>query len=152
CCGCLRQGWVMALVLGGSAIFLGLFLPAAGPLFWMSFTLIVGVLCGTSTFGREQTEGSSRFLGNQRFPPGLVWTSTSAFWLGVGIAVSLLFLLLGLISYAAMTARPSPGASSGPPMFLGVLLSPYNWYVFAPLGLLYGFSIGQFYALLWRKH
>lgn len=148
----LRQGWVMTLVLGGISMLLGLFLPAAGPLLWMSFTLVVGVLCGTSAFGREQTEGSNRFLCNQRFPPRLVWTVKIAFWLGAGVALSLLFFLLGVVCYAAMAARTSPGASSGPPMFLGMVLSSHNWYVFAPLGLLYGFGIGQFYALVWRKH
>jgi hypothetical protein len=151
----LRQGWVTALVLGGLAMFLGLFLPAAGPLLWVSFTLVVGILCGTSVFGREQTEGSSQFLGNQRFPAGLVWGVKIASWLGIAVVVSLLFLVMGFVCQAAIMVRPAAaGAQSSPvQMFLGRLLENANhWHVIAPLGLLYGFGIGQFYALLWRKH
>jgi hypothetical protein len=148
----LRQGWVIAVVLGVLALLLGLFLPAGGPVFWISFTLIVGVMCGTSAFGNEQTEGSSRFLGNQRFPIGRVWAMKIGFWLAVAVAVSGLFLLMGVVAHVASTARPVPGGQAAEPhTFFGVFVNPHNWYILAPLGLLYGFAIGQFYSLLWKK-
>jgi hypothetical protein len=143
----LRQGWVMVLVVTILALVFGLFLPAAGALLWLSFTLVVGVLCGTSAFGGEQAEGSNRFLGNQRFPLGKVWAAKIGFWFIAGILIALVFLLAGVVAHFAFRST-----REGTSAFLsGSLLTPQNWPLFIPLGLLYGFAIGQFYSLLWRK-
>src|SRR5262245_58784615 len=104
----LRQGWVMIVVVSVIALFLGLFLPLAGPLMWLSCTLLIGVLFGTSAFGNEQSEGSHRFLGNQRLPMGQVWTAKVGFWLAAGVFVALAFLLAGVLSSFAFRSRMAP--------------------------------------------
>jgi hypothetical protein len=143
----IRQGWVMVLVLMMLALLFGLFLPVAGAMMWLSFTLVVGVLCGIAAFGGEQAEGSSRFLGNQRFPLGRVWAAKIGFWFLAALLISVVFLLAGVFAqFAFRSAR-----EGREPFLLGSFLTRENWPLFIPLGLLYGFTIGQFYSLLWRK-
>jgi hypothetical protein len=145
----LRQGWGLILILTAVALLFGLFLPAAGVLYWVSFTLLVGVLCGTQVFGGEQSEGSGRFLGNQRFPLGKVWAVKTGCWWAAALVVTLAFLLAGLFSLYAI--RPHEGSGQRHLFAGSSILSEDNWTILVPLGLVYGFTIGQFYALLWRK-
>jgi hypothetical protein len=147
----LRQGWVKMSVLAGLAVLTGLFLPSGGPIFWLSVTTILGVICGAAVLGSEQSQGSQLFLGNQRLPLGRVWFAKVAFWLVVSVGLSALFLLVGVLVHIASTVRPSWG---GPPSRLlesELLFNRDNWYILLPLGVLYGFGIGMFYSLLWRK-
>jgi hypothetical protein len=149
-----RQGWGLALVLALLSLPMGLVLLPAGPVWWLAFSLLVGVLCGTATLGSEQGDGSSSFLGNQRFPLGRIWAIKSAYWLAIAVAVLLLFVIVGVASHAArnigMPKRDFIDHDTS--AFAGsFLFTPRNWYVFAPLGLVYGFAVGQFYALIWRK-
>src|SRR5262249_29530714 len=65
------EGWLLALA---AAAFLSALLMAGyGPVFWPVLTLVVGVVCGSTVFLGEQSEGTYRFLGEQRLPPGRVW-------------------------------------------------------------------------------
>jgi hypothetical protein len=145
----LRQGWAMLLIMAVLALFFGLVLPTAGPLYWFGITIIVAVLCGTSTFGGEQSDLASRFLGNQRFPMGQVWGAKTGFWFTAALTVAVLFLSSGLFSLFVI--RPA----DVPPLHVlldsSPLLNGRKLLIFLPLGILYGFCIGQFYSLLWRK-
>jgi hypothetical protein len=145
----LCQGWIMLLIMGVLALFLGLVLPTAGPLYWFGLTTIVAVLCGASAFGGEQSDLACRFLGNQRFPLGQVWAAKTGFWLTAAFTVAVLFLASGLFSQFVI--RPA----DVPPLHIlletNPLLNGGKLPIFLPLGILYGFCIGQFYSLLWRK-
>jgi len=145
----LRQGLVLVLVLTAAALLLGLGLHVGGALYWSSFTMLVGVLCGASVFGSEQSEGSNQFLGNQRFPLGQVWAVKTGLWLVVAVGIVAAFVASGFVSAALFHELPKQtfAAVFGD----GPLLTPENAPVFLPLALLYGFAIGQYYALLWRK-
>jgi hypothetical protein len=150
----LRQGWGLALVLAILTLPMGLFLVPAGPLWWLAFSVLVGVLCGTATFGSEQSEGSNRFLGNQRFPLGRVWAVKTAYWLAVASAVLALFVIVGVVSHMARnvgTSKHSHSEEDPDGFAASFLFTPQNWLTFAPLGLAYGFAIGQFYSVIWRK-
>ncbi|HMF13623.1 MAG TPA: hypothetical protein VKE94_14995, partial [Gemmataceae bacterium] len=145
----LRQGWVLLLVLLGIALLAGLALPLAGVLYWSSFTLVVGVMCGVSVFGSEQSEGSNHFLGNQRFPMGKVWAIKTGFWFVAALVILGAFVGSGLLSAVLFQ---EPGKKGFAATFAGSsFLTTENAHVFLPLGLLLGFSIGQYYGLLWRK-
>jgi hypothetical protein len=149
-----RQGWGLALVLALLTLPMGLLLMPAGPLWWLAFSLLVGVLCGTATFGSEQGDGSNRFIGNQRFPMGRVWALKTAYWLVIAGAVLLLFLIIGVTTHLARnlgTTRHGNTEHDPSAFDESFLFTPGNWPVIALLGLAYGFSIGQFYALIWRK-
>jgi hypothetical protein len=145
----LRQGWVMLLILFPVSLFLGLLLPPSGPLFWFGFTTIVAVLCGVSTFGPEQSDGACRFLGNQRFPLSQVWGVKIGFWFLALLIIAGAFLASGI--FCLLVVRPA----EVPPLHELTTSSPIlnegKALIFVPLGIVYGFCVGQFYSLIWRK-
>jgi hypothetical protein len=65
-----RQGMGWLLGLAGVAFVSALLMAGYGPVFWPVLTLVVGVVCGSTVFLGEQSEGTYCFLGEQRLPPG----------------------------------------------------------------------------------
>jgi hypothetical protein len=148
------RGWLLFLGVGG--FLSALVLAGFGPIYWPVLTLLVGVACGSTVFLGEQTQGTYRFLGEQRVPLGLVWLWKTGFWLVVAVAVALLVLVGGLLHLAiASTPGQGPNSADGGAWALfdvgirfGRLVAP--WTVFG-LWLLYGFSIALTCGLAWRK-
>jgi hypothetical protein len=145
----LRQGWVMLLIMVLVSLFLGLLLPPSGPLFWFGFTTIVAVLCGVSTFGPEQSDSACRFLGNQRLPLGKVWAAKTAFWFLATLITAAVFLASGI--FCLLVIRPADVPPLHELIAGSAILNDGKALIFVPLGIIYGFCIGQFYSLLWRK-
>jgi hypothetical protein len=150
-----RQVGRLAIGLALFCLALGFLLPRAGVLMWPSLTLFIGVLCGVTAFSDEQMMGSFRFLGDQRFPLGRIWAVKVAvrFVLACG-ATLLLFLPAGI---TALTHGPNSNwPQEGPPylsrVFHSTLVSELiPGGIFLTMGLLYGFSAGQLFGLLFRK-
>lgn len=149
---CARQGWGLLIGLAVLGLFLGMFLPAAGPFLWLGYSTLAAVLCGTMVFAGEQRDGSNRFLGNQRFPLGQVWGVKIGFWLGSAMAVAALMFLVGLlVDHVLRAAQKRAAEAMNPALHDSIALRWENIAVFLPLGLAYGFSLAQFYGLIWRK-
>jgi ABC-type transport system involved in multi-copper enzyme maturation permease subunit len=155
-------GWISAAWLGWRQIrFLSVvLLPCAAllglavipfPLFvWPGISLLLGVLCGASTFADEQEQGSFRFLGNQRFPAGVLWVTKVGFRLGLVLVATSLALFPGVVVLVVRALTASPDARS--PLFAGSLLTRFlSWGPMVLLWPLYGFSIGQLCGLLFRR-
>lgn len=137
---CLVLGWLV--LLGGASL-------------WPLLTLVVGVLCGATVFADEQALGSNRFLGDQRFPPGRVWSIKTAVRFAVLCLAVLLLLLPSMLRGVVQSAVQNH--QDGPPIFL-VALFPHDLVSFvatpAPfltMWALYGFAAGQLCGLLVRK-
>jgi hypothetical protein len=156
---CWRQGRVVVSILAAAGLVVGFALPYAVLVIWPVATLLLGVVCGTAVFVGEQGEGSYRFLADQRFPSGRVWTAKVLFWLGVGVGVLVLMILGARIVYAIDRLQPSPkwDAYSEHRDILELLfgrssvIGAMGHRTFLTLWLAYGFSIGQFFALAVRK-
>jgi hypothetical protein len=140
------RGWLLALAV--AAFVSALLLAGYGPVFWPVLTLVVGVVCGSTAFLAEQSEGTYWFLGEQRLPPGRVWLWKTGFWLAAAGAVSVLVLLAGGFHAGIVAAHaPAEGHSGGDGRWL-FLVPPL---AAAGLWLLYGFSIAQTCSLVWRR-
>jgi hypothetical protein len=144
-----RQGWGWLLALAAAAFVSALLMAGYGPVFWPVLTLVVGVVCGSTVFLAEQGEGTFRFLGDQRLPPGRVWLWKTAFWLAAAVAACGLVLIGGGVRVAIGAAHePGPRDSSGDGFHWLILVSPL---AAVGLWLLYGFSIAQTCSLVWRR-
>ena len=143
----LRQGRLHLAVIGVGTILLAF---SANVVFWPIGALVLGLLCGLPTFMDDQKDGV-RFLGAQRFPPGIIWGMKIGFW-GV--------VLLAMITVAWFTnvlALLSHDSDSG--MFqswkhtllfqrwIGTermrLINPL---IFLGIWPLYGFCFAQYFA------
>ena len=91
-----RQARGFAAGLALFALLLGSFVPAQGVLLWPAATLLIGVLCGATTFAGEQ-EGPFRFLGDQRFPLGRLWLVKVGVRFAIAVAAAVLVLVPALI-------------------------------------------------------
>jgi hypothetical protein len=145
----------VVLVLGGLALFLGLFLFSGGWPLWLLATLFAGVLCGTGTFGEEQAGGTYRFLASQRLPLGRVWAVRLGFWAAAASLIALCLLLAAFLSGVNAELNHVPGSrgGEGPPLrrFLDPDFIPRGLWLLPLAGLVWGFSVGQLFTLLWKK-
>jgi hypothetical protein len=150
---CLRQGWGLLLGMAVTGLLVAVVVPAAGPLLWLCFTAITSVLCGIMVFASEQRDGSQQFLGFQRFPLGRLWMAKIAFWFSAALGVAVGTLILGALVAALGHALSRRNGNAGSLSLFhdSILVDGWRSVFFLPLGLLYGFSMGQFYALIWRK-
>jgi hypothetical protein len=105
-------------------------------------------------FAGEQAEGAFKFWGDQRLPVGWLWLRRTALWAVVIAAVSAVALLAAWLHVTAQREAP-PGAPAalldrmlgGPPLAPGAL----GVVTFLVMWPAYGFALGQFCALVWRK-
>jgi ABC-2 family transporter protein len=150
-----RQARGFAAGLAIFALFLGFVISLAPVLLWPAATLIVGVLCGATAFADEQ-QGPFRFLGDQRFPLGRVWVVKVGVRFGVAVAPALLVLAPSFI--AALANIPTlRGNNGGQPYHFfahvfhsDLLVNLCPPLLFLTLWLIYGFSSGCLYGLLFR--
>lgn len=147
-----RQGWKIAVTLAIAGLVFGLAVPIdeVAFLIWPPFALAAGVLCGTCVFAWEQAGITYRFLGNQRMPAGRVWLVKTSFWFAAAMATAVIVLLaflihIGLAGEAQQKSFHSWERDTQP------LWDLIGWARFGILWLVTGFSVGQFFALLWRK-
>jgi hypothetical protein len=134
----------------------GFVLPLSGLVAWPILTLLVGVLCGVAVFGDEQLQGSFRYLGDQRLPLGRVWLVKVGlhFALAVAAACLVLFPSLLLAVYHALEdhARSGEHIPFLARMFHSQLVDTViPGHVFLLMWLLYGFTAGHLFGLLFRK-
>ncbi len=148
-----RQGRAPFFVLMPFAFLAGLALPEAGVVVWPAATLLIGVVFGTGAFLDEQVATSNRFLGDQRLPAGRVWLTKVGLWFGLALALAALMLLTGAAAAVAADAQRRAAGGAGRGRFFGDVevlefVSPWQFFLLGPV---YGFAVGQFYALVWRK-
>ncbi|HZU38267.1 MAG TPA: ABC transporter permease, partial [Gemmataceae bacterium] len=149
---CYRQMFRLALGVLVFSLFLGVLFLLIGPLLWPAATLCLGVLCGVTVFSDEQTLGSFRFLGDQRFPLGRIWVIKTGLRFVLLLLASFLILLPSLLVavYYGMTERHEPPLIREMP-YLVLLAEVAPWPTFLLMWLLYGFCAGQLCSLLSRK-
>jgi hypothetical protein len=149
---CYRQMFRLALGVLAFSLFLGVLFLLIGPLMWPVATLGLGVLCGVTVFSDEQTLGSFRFLGDQRFPLGRIWVIKTSVRFALLLLASFLillpFIMVGV--YHGMTERGEPPLIREMP-YLVLLAEVVPWPTFLLMWLLYGFCAGQLCSLLSRK-
>jgi hypothetical protein len=144
-----RQGSGWLLALGAAGFVSALLLAGYGLVFWPVLTLVVGAVCGSTVFLGEQSEGTYRFLGDQRLSPGRVWLWKTAFWLAAAVGISGLVLMGGVL-HAGIGAEHGAGRAGPPDAGL-------RWLILVPpaaaagLWLLHGFAIAQTCSLVWRR-
>jgi hypothetical protein len=155
------EGWRQCLGLGWMQVrglYLGVLLGCVAgavlvvvnfALFWPLVTLIVGVVCGVTTFNDEQG-GAYRFLGDQRLPLTRLWLVKFGLRLVLaGLACLVLFLpalfFVALRDAEHYTPRAGPMLGS---YLLSLGLSPV---AFAFTWVLHGLAVGQLCGLVFRK-
>lgn len=149
---CYRQMSRLALPVLAFSLFLGVLLLLIGPLLWPAATLCLGVLCGVTVFSDEQTIGSFRFLGDQRFPLGGIWIIKTAMRVALLLLASFLILLpfLMVAVYYGMMDRSEPPLIRDLP-YLALIAELAPGPSFLLMWPLYGFCAGQLCGLLSRK-
>jgi hypothetical protein len=161
-------GWVViALAL---AVVARLILPHDWAVLWPLVTGLLGLVAGVGTFAGEQGSGSARFLGDRRLPAGPLWRTKVGTWFGLAAippAVILLFALAEAFLFgprgASLTHDPGAQVRLVSEILFGGLFSVGDANAAGPVALasvalayvsiwlLYGFAIGQFAALVFRK-
>ncbi|HBI46979.1 MAG TPA: hypothetical protein DDY78_29620, partial [Planctomycetales bacterium] len=150
-----RQARGFTVGLAAFALFLGFITLLEAVLLWPAATLIVGVLCGATAFADEQ-QGSYRFLGDQRLPLGRLWVVKVGVRFGVAVVAALLVLAPSFIGALANISSSRWNSPEGPYHFFAAVfqsnilvdLCPPG--LFLTLWLVYGFSAGCLYGLLFR--
>jgi hypothetical protein len=150
-----RQGRTAAgfFLIGAIALYLLLALTGWTMLLflvvWPFFTLLLGVMCGIETFAPDQGEGR-RFLADQRLPAGRMWSAKTFTWSSIAVVIALTFLTMERFAprqkapWAEELAIPNiPG--------IAVLEVYHRSALFLVCWLLYGFAIGQFCILAFRR-
>ncbi len=152
-----RQGRSFALGIAAFALFLGfvLLIPAAA-LLWPAATLLVGVLCGATAFADEQ-QGPFHFIGDQRLSLGKLWLVKVGFRFAIaGVAALLVLAPSFLVAMNHILAYgPNYSGQPGVRLFAQIFhtsilaqLCPPG--LFLTLWLIYGFSAGCLFGLLFR--
>ncbi|HKB36694.1 MAG TPA: hypothetical protein VKD72_09585, partial [Gemmataceae bacterium] len=148
-----RQGRADLAVLAAATFVLGLAFAPYMLGAWSIWTLLIGVVFGTGVWRNEQAEGSSRFLIDQRLPPGRVWLVKTAFSLGSAILVAASGALGIAVHFtAARWTGPQELARHASTFGLDIVTVFGNPKVIAVVWLLHGFSAGQLFALLCPKN
>jgi ABC-2 family transporter protein len=151
-----QQARGFAAGMAAFALFLGFVLLLQSLILWPAVTLLVGVLCGATAFADEQ-QGPLRFLGDQRLPLGRLWVAKVGVRFAIAVVAALLVLAPSFI--AANGADPDAGSyrsREGYYFFAHVFhsrllmgLCPSG--LFLTLWLIYGFSSGCLFGLLFRN-
>ncbi len=118
---------------------------------WPLWTLLTGVVFGTGAWRAEQSDGSYRFLSNQRFPPGRVWLVKTAFGLLAALLVVGAAALGGLCHFLAQQYPHGLQAWSYR-LGLDLLVLFNNPPVVALVWVICGFAAGQLVGMLCRKN
>jgi hypothetical protein len=148
------RGFTLALAL--ASVGLGWLVFLLGPSLWPLLTLVVGVLCGATTFADEQCSGAYRFLGEQRIPPARTWLIKTLVRFAAGLLALFCLLLPGTLRCLAAKAHLSSDhlgrgdvlATLFGDDLIATLATPMP---FLLLWFLHGFTIGQLCGLLIRK-
>jgi len=149
-----RQARGFAAGLAVFALLLGLIVLIQPVTLWPLATLVVGVLCGVTTFAGEQ-EGPFRFLGDQRFPLGRLWLVKIGVHFAIAVGAALIVLLPSLV--AAMAGYPPAWHQyqayfyMGQIFHSGLLAALCPPPIFLATWLVYGFSTGCLCGLLFRS-
>jgi hypothetical protein len=149
-----RQGrWVLAAGLA-SALLLSGTVGLAPLLIWPISSLLLGLAFGLAVFAPDQIE-SQRFLGVQRFPPGLIWAVKVVFWGTALLALTALAWFVDAQFYGHDLFSRKEGSShqSQQWAFLEDLVIGADVSPFLLVGLwpLYGFCFGQFFGQVVRR-
>jgi len=149
-----QQAWAFVLILLGVCVVVGMSLPFNGQVVWPFATLLIGVACGTATFGPEQRDLSYQFLSAQHFPLQSIWRFKVAFWFGAAL-LAVGFLVLGggiALSFQALTqARRFGPQFDGPHFRFGTLRHILGPVLFFSVWAVYGFVAGHLFVWLCRK-
>jgi len=144
-----RQAGRLYCWLAVVALVAGMLLPFE-VLYWPILTLLLGVVAGIVVFADEQTEGSGRFLGEQRLPPGVVWAVKAGTNLALAVAVALVLLIPVGARLALRAMHKAANEAMSPTDF--ELLAPFLQIgPYLSLWLIYGFSTGCLCGLLFHK-
>jgi hypothetical protein len=147
-----QQGAIPLVLLGLACFVAGACMPFAGQVLWPIATLLIGLGCGTATFGWEQSDLSYQFLAAQHFPLKTIWNVKILFWLTAAMLASGLLLIAGAGLVLLMAAaRPAGDPNGGVPLSFGSLLGTVGPVSFFGMSLAYGFSVAQLMVLLCRK-
>jgi hypothetical protein len=148
-----RQGRGELVVVGTCLFVLGIGFTSHVSMLWPLATLLVGIVCGTSVWAREQADASYRFLTNQRLPPGRVWLVKTAFAALAALAALVLGLLGAMIHlWLAHGRQPDAFPALLASLRLDVLLFRGNSPAVALVWLAYGFAAGQLLGMACRKN
>jgi hypothetical protein len=149
-----RQARGFAIGMAAFALLLGLLVLLQGVLFWPLATLLVGVLCGATTFTDEQ-QGPFRFLGDQRLPMFQFWLVKVGLRFAIAAGAALVALLPSF--FLALGRIPDLSEDTGNPYpffahaFHSPLVGPVcPTLVFLTAWLVSGFSAGCLCGLLFR--
>jgi hypothetical protein len=145
-----RQGWAVALLLAAFSLLMVPVILAEPLIAWALVTLFLGLGAGVAAFAAEQAGGSQRFLGDQRLPLGRVWLFKVGLWAAVALGCLGLCFLVTTITLVA-----SSGSGDRSILMLSRHYVRYfsSGEVFLFLGLwaVYGFAVGQFFTMIFRK-
>jgi len=143
-----RQGTIPLIFLGLASFVAGVCMPFAGQVLWPIATLLIGLGCGTATFGWEQSDLSYQFLAAQHFPLKTIWNVKILFWLTAAILATGLIITTGVVLVIVMAAAGPhrPGRFN-----FGTLPEIVGYVQFFGLWLAYGFAVAQLIVLLCRK-
>jgi len=121
-------------------------LPLVG---WPVLTLLLGVSTGVAVFAGEQAEGTGRFLGEQRLPPGMVWAVKVGLHLTLAVSVA---VVLFLSAQGGLGIWEMLGEHGQAELTAFDILGPFlQWGPYFTLFLGYGFSFGCLCGLLFSK-
>lgn len=121
---------------------------------WPITTFLFGVICGVLVFGHEQAQGTARFLGEQRVPPGRLWLAKVLFWVGTLLESSAVLLVIGmagLIWQRSISSHLLEYPDFGEFLIKGFGILVRDPVVLLLLWPLQGFAIGLAFTLLLRK-
>jgi hypothetical protein len=149
----IRQGRWLFLTCLAACIVLGLFLDRQPLLLYPIGTLLIGLVCGLATFLPEQTGRQQIFLGAQRFPPGKMWAIKVGLWAAAAILLTLVTCAAAIVPWlmkdAQATFHTGRGLDWNNQWFFGLMTADIVWLLV--LWPVYGFCLGQFFALCTRQ-
>jgi ABC-type transport system involved in cytochrome c biogenesis permease component len=121
---------------------------------WPLATLVIGVVAGGTVFADEQQSGAFRFLGDQRFPLMRFWIGKATVRFAVALGACALIALAGFLLLMIRAATLERGQENDAFILLRLtvianLREEPVWFLTAPLA--YGFAVGLFVGLLFRK-
>ena len=109
---------------------------------WPIGTLLLGLICGLSTFLHDQPDGV-RYLSAQRFPPGRIWIVKIGFW----ALIPLVLTFIAWYVHGLMRLADSPGQQLFSEwMSMGLRDHILNPLIFLGIWPVYGFCFGLFSA------
>src|SRR5260370_3108714 len=144
----IRARWKEILLLALAVLILSVFAlfneVAIGT--WLLVTLVIGVLCGTGVFAGDKFD-KSRFISEDTRPSsGRLWRIKTGFWLLTAAGTAVIIFMRMRIGNLPSNAR-----FSSSPTLIGLFRRLPSGLLLS-LWLIIGFSVGQFFAMFWRKN